>query len=79
MGQVTIRNLPVWVIRNFKVRVVAHGRSVEAELRGVLERVHGGPSAGKFWQRIDEFRLSEAGPEKTDSLDLLRQDRWRDA
>ena len=79
MGQVTIRNLPDRVIRNLKVRAAEHGRSAEAELRDVLERLYGGPSADEFWQRIDEFRLSEAGPQNTDSLDLLRQDRWRDA
>jgi hypothetical protein len=77
MGQLTIRNLPDQVIRNLKVRAAEHGRSAEAELRDVLERLYGGPREDEFWRRIEEFRLSEAGPQKTDSLELLREDRWR--
>lgn len=77
MGQLTIRNVPAHVIRNVKVRAAEHGRSAEAELREMLERLYGGPRDDDFWRRVDEFRLKEVGPQSTDSLDLLREDRWR--
>jgi plasmid stability protein len=76
MAQLTIRNVPDRVVRNVKIRAAQNGRSAEAELRDAIERLYGGGESD-FWQRVDEFRLS-LGPQTTDSVDLLREDRWRD-
>ena len=76
MGQLTIRNVPDRVIRNVKIRAAQSGRSAEAELRDLLQRVYGG-SDDDFWRQADELRLS-VGDQGQDTLTLLREDRGRD-
>lgn len=39
MASVTVRNLPDEVHRALRVRAAQHGRSTEAEIRDILERV----------------------------------------
>ena len=38
MASITIRNLPDEVHRALRVRAAQHGRSTEAEIRGILEQ-----------------------------------------
>ena len=37
MAAVTIRNLPIEVLRALKIRAAQHNRSTEAEMRAILE------------------------------------------
>lgn len=48
MGAVTIRKIDDWLKQAMREKAAANGRSVEAELRDLLERTYGrekGPSA----------------------------------
>ena len=76
MGQILIRGLDEGVVKRLKARAQRHGRSVQAEVRLILERAAGyttdqAAAAAEGWRR----RL--AGRTAGDSTDLVREDRER--
>ncbi len=73
MANVSIRNLPNGVVERLKAKAKLHGRSLEAELREILERASR-LSEEEFW-RVAERISGEMGPQTTDSADLIREDR----
>lgn len=76
MAQVSIRNLPDDVVARLKLRAEARGRSLEAELRDILD-VASRLSPEEFWARADAIRAATAARGHTDSVGLLREDRDR--
>ncbi len=78
MASVTIRNLDDDVVAALKQRAKANNRSLEAELRVVLVRAVRGYDAEEFLALAD--RIAAMTPKdrpQTDSVELLREDRWR--
>lgn len=73
MASVTVRNLPDEVHRAIRVRAAQHGRSIEAEMRDILEsavRPQGRMKLGSLLTAIGrDIRLTD------DELALFDQDR----
>jgi plasmid stability protein len=76
MGQVLVRNLPTEVVRKLKLRAKQHRRSLQEELKEILE--HAAQQNAKDVQaRLDHVRKLFAGRKFSDSSDLIRRDRAR--
>ncbi len=78
MASVTIRNLDDDVVVALKRRAKANNRSLEAELRMVLDREVRGQTPEDFLALAD--RIAAMTPKdrpQTDSVELLREDRRR--
>jgi plasmid stability protein len=76
MSQVLVRELDPEVVRRLKARAAASGRSLEAELRLILERAarHDPARVGTLAATI---RRRLAGRAHSDSADLVAEDRER--
>lgn len=67
MGQVLIRQIPDETVARLKAKAARHGRSLEAELRAILEHSVAEP-------KDEILRLREAlGKRLPDSSDLVRE------
>ena len=77
MAQVLIRGLSDEAIASWKSRARRHNRSLEAELRELIERDRGVDSMTfeEAVQFADEMRRKYAGKIKGTSADLIREDR----
>jgi plasmid stability protein len=76
MAQVLVRDLDTVVVERLKVRARRHGRSLQGEVKAILEAaaplsMSEARSLAEEWQR----RLS--GKIKGDSSDLIHEDRER--
>ena len=76
MAEVLVRELSPATIRKLKRRARQNKRSLQAELKEILERA--APLTEKeFWTIADKIRGSLGGRRHTDSVRLLREDRRR--
>ena len=77
MATVTVRNLDQAVVEALKKRARANNRSLEGELRHILNAAAG--SAGPVDLRALAERIAAMTPDRpqTDSVDLLRGNRRR--
>ena len=77
MAQVLVRQLDEKVVERLKKRAKQHGRSLQSEVKTILEEAV--PDYEAAWKRIERFRkrLSESGRRFSDSADLIREDRER--
>lgn len=76
MAQVLIRDLDAKLVQRLKERAGRHGRSLEAELRGILEQA----AAADFVEArtlAARLRRRLAGRAHGDSADLVAEDRGR--
>lgn len=76
MAQVLVRNVPDDVVTRLKQRAARKGRSLEAELRYVLEAA-ARLELGEFRRRAGEIRRQLEGRYHSDSTALIREDRDR--
>ncbi|MGE5148410.1 MAG: FitA-like ribbon-helix-helix domain-containing protein [Candidatus Eiseniibacteriota bacterium] len=76
MGQVLVRNIADAVIDRLKARAARHGRSLEAELRTVLEQA-AVADRSTFIETADRIRKELEGRWTGDSTQLIREDRDR--
>lgn len=76
MAQISVRNLDDDVVKSLKLKARLHGRSLEAQVRAILEE-NSRLSKEEFWRIADESRRSTAGRNTSDSTDLIREDRDR--
>jgi antitoxin FitA len=76
MAQVLIRNIPGAVVEAHRARAKAHGRSLEQELRNIIERAT--PYAPEERLAVAEWfqSLTPAGG-RSDPARLIREDRDR--
>lgn len=79
MGSVLIRNLDDEVIAKLRVRAAENGRSMEAELRVILNQVLSREPKESFWDLAAKARALTAGTKQTPSEVLLRESRDEDA
>ena len=76
MAQVLVRNLSDDVVRRLKRKAARNGRSLEAELRKVLEEAARLDRA-EFRRRARDMRDRLEGRYRSDSTALIREDRDR--
>ncbi len=77
MAQVLIRDLPDDVVERLKARAKIRGESLEAHLRGILERSIRA-DRDEFLRAAREIRGRSRDPQRTDSTELIRESRDRD-
>ncbi len=75
MGQVLIRELDDAVIERLKSRAQSHHRSLEAELREILENVSRQVDMASARELADRIRRRLDRRPHSDSADLIREDR----
>jgi antitoxin FitA len=77
MAQVLVRQLDDKVVERLKKRAKAHGRSLQSEVKMILEEAV--PDYEGAWKRIEALRrrLRKSGRTFSDSVDLIREDRDR--
>jgi plasmid stability protein len=76
MGQVLVRDLPTEVVRKLKMRARQHRRSLQEELKDILEQA-AQQNAKNVQAKVNQVRKLFAGRKFSDSSDLIRQDRAR--
>lgn len=76
MAQVLVRGLDPDVVKTLKDRAAAKGRSLEAELRAVIEQAAGTDIAGAR-ELAARIRRRLGGRNHTDSAVLVSEDRTR--
>jgi antitoxin FitA len=76
MAQVLIRNVPDDVIAAHRKRAKAHGRSLEQELRNLIERAAPYSPEERLAAALRFQSQTTAGP-RTDPAELVREDRDR--
>ncbi len=77
MAQVLVRQLNDKVVDRLKKRAKEHGRSLQSEVKTILEEAV--PDYERAWKRIDSLRLrlKRSGRKFSNSADLIREDRDR--
>lgn len=73
MATLTVRNFDDALARRLAVRAAKNGVSREEEVRRILAAALGSEDAD-IWAAIDAIR-AQTPPQKTNSTDLIRQDR----
>jgi len=76
MAQVLIRDVPPEVVERLKVRAQRNRRSLEAELRVIVEKAVE-ESIEDMLAEVDRVRALFAGRTFGDSAELIREDRER--
>lgn len=76
MAQVLVRDLTAKTLARLKRRARSHGRSLQAELKEILESAAGSDvlEAGRLAERI---RSELSGKRHSDSAELVAEDRGR--
>ena len=77
MPQVLVRQLDAAVIRLLEARAREHHRSLQAELRDILEQAARAPRSADVIARVRELRAMFRGRKFSDSAVLIRRDRAR--
>ena len=77
MAQVLVRQLNDKVVDRLKKRAKEHGRSLQSEVKTILEDAV--PDYERAWKRINSLRLrlKQSSRKFTNSADLIREDRDR--
>jgi len=76
MGQVLVRNLGAQVVRKLKLRARQHRRSLQEELREILEHA-AAQNLADAQAKVNQVRKMFAGRRFSDSSKLIRRDRAR--
>jgi len=76
MGQVLVRNLHAQVVRKLKLRARQHRRSLQEELKEILEHA-ARQNPADVQAKVNQVRKMFAGRRFTDSSELIRRDRAR--
>ncbi len=76
MPELMIKDIDEEIVQRLKHRAIFHGVTVEEEAKDILTQTIGYKrlSREEFIQKATELR-EMAGPQKTDSIDLIREDR----
>ena len=77
MGQVLVRGLDDEIIERLRQRAESHHRSLEAELREILDQVSLQVDLATTRDLADRIRRKLEGRSHSDSADLIREDRER--
>ena len=77
MAQILVRGLDDAVIERLRQRAESHHRSLEAELREILEQASRQVDGATARDRADRIRHKLEGRSHSDSAELIREDRER--
>lgn len=78
MATVTIRNLDDAVVKRLKYQAKQNGRSLEAEVRELLKQAADRKTIEELLAVADRIAaMTPTDRPQTDSVELLREDRWR--
>jgi antitoxin FitA len=77
MPDILIRGLNKTIINKLKVRAARSGRSLQAEVKEILDRSAGEMTHQELRRRADEVSKRFEGRRLSDSTDLIREDRDR--
>lgn len=74
MAQLLVRQLNDKVVARLKKRAKEHGRSLQSEVKMILEEAE--PDYERAWKRIDSLRLrlKRSGRKFGNSADIIRKD-----
>jgi len=76
MAQVLIRNIPEAIVEAHRARAKSYGRSLELELRMLIERTAPYTPAERL-AAAERFQSLTPGRARTDPVELIREDRDR--
>jgi antitoxin FitA len=76
LGQVLVRNLRTGVVKKLKLRAKQHRRSLQEELKEILEDA-ARQNAKDVQAKVNQVRKLFAGRKFGDSSELIRKDRAR--
>ena len=78
MAQILVRDLDDATVERLKRRAQANGRSLQAEVKMVLEQ-HARMEMAAFWEKADRIReeLKATGRTFSDSAEIIREERDR--
>ena len=76
MAQILVRDLDPAIVEVLKTRAKQNGRSLEAELRLILQEV-AKPNLEKVKETMNKLQKMFAGRKFSDSSKLIREDRKR--
>ncbi len=76
MANLSVRDVPDRVVNDLKRRARRNGRSLEAEVRAILEE-NTRITPEEFWRIADESREELRGRWTGDSTQMIREDRDR--
>ena len=76
MAQILVRKLPEELVQQLKTRAERNSRSLEAEVREILQAAVT-KERTDFFRAADAMRARLAGRHHTETLELLREDRDR--
>jgi plasmid stability protein len=76
MPSILIRDLSKDTVKQLKRRAAANGRSLQAEAKEIIERSARQKTFEQLRREAD-LLAKAGGPQKTDSVDLIREDRGR--
>lgn len=77
MARVLVRDLDPAVVERLKARAQDHGRSLQKELKAILEEAAAKPSWDEARDAAERVRRMLGGRQFSDSTDLVREDRDR--
>jgi len=77
MADILIRGLDDDVVRKLKARAKSNGRSLQAEVKGILERSAVVLDMAAARQLVDGIRKSFGNKVFSDSTEMVREDRDR--
>ena len=79
MAQILVRDLDPLIVERLKQRARRHNRSLQAEVKTILEEAGRVDMEARkeFREWAKELRESLAGIPQTDSVELIREDRER--
>jgi plasmid stability protein len=77
MADVLIRNVDAGNISRLKARARRHNRSLQAELKQIIDRAAEQPEQLSRIELVRQIRRSIKHRQTTDSTDLVREDRNR--
>ena len=77
MPQILVRDLDPEVVERLKARARVHGRSLQKEVKAILEEAAATLSLSEAEEVAELWQKRLAGREYSDSAELVREDRER--
>lgn len=79
MAQILVRNLDDDVVERLKARAKANSRSLQAEVKMILQQASQQVPHAEAWAAIERFReeMKRTGRTFSDSTELIREERDR--
>lgn len=77
MAQILVRDLDTKVVKRLKARAASHGRSLQGEVKAILEREATTPTVDERRKLIEKWQQHFAGRTFSDSTEIIREGRER--